>query len=187
MRAFEIISEATKQRLDAKCWKGYKKQGTKIKGDTRVNNCVKEDAPAPKKVGREFNHLEDLVFTEPNGAKKAVDLLKSIAQDAKDVSIKWDGNPTVYWGREDNGQFRMVGKNNWGREEGASNSPEELKQFILSRGKGEDWREKFASDMASLWPIFEAATPADFRGYVYGDILFHPGQPQRITDADIQR
>ncbi len=31
-----------KQRLDAKCWKGYKKQGTKMKGDTRVNNCVKE-------------------------------------------------------------------------------------------------------------------------------------------------
>jgi hypothetical protein len=29
-----------KQRLDAKCWKGYKKQGTKMKGDTRVNNCV---------------------------------------------------------------------------------------------------------------------------------------------------
>ena len=33
------VSE-TKQRLDPKCWKGYKKQGTKIKGDTRVNNCV---------------------------------------------------------------------------------------------------------------------------------------------------
>lgn len=29
-----------KQRLDPKCWKGYKKQGTKMKGDTRVNNCV---------------------------------------------------------------------------------------------------------------------------------------------------
>ena len=29
-----------KQRLDPKCWKGYKKQGTKMKGGTRVNNCV---------------------------------------------------------------------------------------------------------------------------------------------------
>jgi len=33
--------EETKQRLDPKCWKGYRKQGTKIKGDKRVNNCVK--------------------------------------------------------------------------------------------------------------------------------------------------
>jgi len=33
--------KATKQRLDKSCWKGYKKQGTKVKGGTRVNNCVK--------------------------------------------------------------------------------------------------------------------------------------------------
>ena len=30
-----------KRRLDPKCWKGYRKQGTKMKGDVRVNNCVK--------------------------------------------------------------------------------------------------------------------------------------------------
>ena len=29
------------QRLDPKCWKGYRKAGTKMKGGTRVNNCVK--------------------------------------------------------------------------------------------------------------------------------------------------
>lgn len=143
------------------------------------------EAPAPKKVGREFNHLEDLVFTEPAGAKRAVEVLKSLAQDAKDVSIKWDGNPTVYWGRDEDGTFRMVGKNNWGRDEGKSSSPEELQQFIMSRGKGEDWREKFASDMASLWPIFEAGTPKDFRGYVYGDILFHPGKPYQGGDGKL--
>jgi hypothetical protein len=41
----------SKQRLDPKCWDGYKKQGTKMKGDTRVNNCVKEslDERAEKK------------------------------------------------------------------------------------------------------------------------------------------
>jgi hypothetical protein len=140
-------------------------------------------APAPKKVGREFNHLEDLVFTEPSGAKRAVEVLKGLARDAKNVSIKWDGNPTVYWGRDEDGTFRMVGKNNWGREEGKSSSPEDLKKFIMSRGKGEDWRAKFASDMASMWSIFERATPKDFRGYVYGDILFHPGKPYEGSDG----
>jgi hypothetical protein len=42
MRITEILTEAkaTKQRLDPKCWTGYKKQGTKMKGNTRVNNCV---------------------------------------------------------------------------------------------------------------------------------------------------
>jgi len=44
-RELGIITEGkgkTKTRLDPKCWKGYKKQGTKMKGNTRVNNCVKE-------------------------------------------------------------------------------------------------------------------------------------------------
>ena len=31
------------QRLDPSCWTGYKKQGTKMKGDTRVNNCVPKE------------------------------------------------------------------------------------------------------------------------------------------------
>jgi hypothetical protein len=144
---------------------------------------VEAEAPVPKKVGREFNHLEDLVFTEPNGGKRAVEILKNLAQDAQDVAIKWDGNPTVYWGRDEDGTFRLVGKNNWGREEGKSSSPEELQQFINSRGKGEEWREKFAGDMAALWPVFEKATPKDFRGYVYGDILFHPGKPYEGADG----
>jgi hypothetical protein len=31
---------AVKQRLDPKCWTGKHKEGTKIKGGVRVNNCV---------------------------------------------------------------------------------------------------------------------------------------------------
>lgn len=35
-------AEDAEQRLDDKCWDGYEKRGTKMKGDTRVNNCVKK-------------------------------------------------------------------------------------------------------------------------------------------------
>jgi hypothetical protein len=37
-----------KQRLDPSCWDGYKKQGTKMKGDTRVNNCVPKESAIMK-------------------------------------------------------------------------------------------------------------------------------------------
>jgi hypothetical protein len=37
----EFLKEAEKRRLDPKCWKGYRKAGTKLKGGKRVNNCVK--------------------------------------------------------------------------------------------------------------------------------------------------
>jgi hypothetical protein len=186
MRAFEFLTEkwSKKYKSSINCSnpKGFS-QKAHCAGRKKNESVNEAETPVPKKVGREFNHLEDLVFTEPNGGKRAVEILKNLAQDAQDVAIKWDGNPTVYWGRDEDGTFRLVGKNNWGREEGKSSSPEELQQFINSRGKGEEWRNKFAGDMAALWPIFEKATPKDFRGYVYGDILFHPGKSYEGADG----
>lgn len=46
MKISEIITEAkaVKQRLDPKCWKGKHKEGTKIKGGVRVNNCVPNES-----------------------------------------------------------------------------------------------------------------------------------------------
>jgi hypothetical protein len=57
MRLHEILIEAkaTKQRLDPKCWTGYKKQGTKVKDGVRVNNCVKED------LEDEFDLIENII------------------------------------------------------------------------------------------------------------------------------
>ena len=55
MKAKEFIVEAVKQRLDPKCWTGYKKQGTKIKDGVRVNNCVKED------LEDEFDLIERII------------------------------------------------------------------------------------------------------------------------------
>ena len=46
MRLSEILTEAVKQRLDPKCWKGKHKEGTKIKGGIRVNNCVPNEGVA---------------------------------------------------------------------------------------------------------------------------------------------
>lgn len=38
---YHCQSENEEQRLDPKCWEGYRKEGTKMKGGKRVNNCVK--------------------------------------------------------------------------------------------------------------------------------------------------
>jgi hypothetical protein len=136
------------------------------------------------KVGRTFQHLEDLAYVEGStGAIRALDYLASYGKNARNISIKWDGESALYWGREADGTFMLVGKNNWGRPEGRSKSAEELEQFILSRGKGEDWRKQYAANMAAIWPFFEAATPKNFRGFVFGDLLFHPGKPPVQQDG----
>ena len=58
MRAKEIITEAVKQRLDAKCWKGKHKEGTKIKGGVRVNNCVPNEG---LEFDEEFDLIEEMI------------------------------------------------------------------------------------------------------------------------------
>ena len=51
-------AKAIKQRLDAKCWKGKHKEGTKIKGGVRVNNCVPNESV---EIEEEFNLIESII------------------------------------------------------------------------------------------------------------------------------
>ena len=78
MRLYEILTEAkaTKQRLDPKCWTGYKKQGTKVKGGVRVNNCVKED------LEDEFDMIENIIE-------------RIAAQNEVDAELVWEDLSTL--------------------------------------------------------------------------------------------
>ena len=115
------------------------------------------------KVGREYQHLEDLVFVKgSSGAIEAADTLDKLGSDSSDVAIKWDGYPTMYWGREPDGTFVLVGKNGWGRNK--STSANNLQKFINSTGKGEDWRQRFAGEMAAIFDVMKSATDPNFRG-----------------------
>jgi hypothetical protein len=140
------------------------------------------------KVGREYQHLEDLVFVNGSkGALEAADILEKLGSDSGDVAIKWDGNPTIYWGREPDGTFVLVGKNGWGKQK--STDADDLSRFIKNSGKGvegDPWREAFGNDMAQVFEIMKAATPPEFRGYVYGDLLYHPGKPFKTVDGAVQ-
>ena len=56
------VSEV-KQRLDPKCWTGKHKEGTKIKGGIRVNNCVpNESITEDLDADPQFDLIEDMVM-----------------------------------------------------------------------------------------------------------------------------
>jgi len=139
-------------------------------------------------VGREYQHLEDLVFVDGSaGAMKAADILEKLGTDSGDVAIKWDGNPTIYWGREPNGEFVLVGKNGWGRNK--STSADDLSRFIQNSGKGveeQPWRKDFGEEMAEVFELMKSATPSNFRGYVYGDLLYSPRKPFTATKGTVE-
>lgn len=134
-----------------------------------------------KKLGRAFNHLEDLVFFYgTKGTVEALEHLKDFAteQGSSSIRMKWDGNPQIYWGRETaGGPLVLAGHNGWAR--GAkSTSPEQVADFIANKSgspktpEEQAARQQFAQQFADLYPLFDAATPDDFEGYVYADALF---------------
>ena len=84
MKINEILTEAVKQRLDPKCWKGKHKEGTKIKGGVRVNNCVPNEGVA-EELGEEFDLIENIIenLAKNNGvdAETIWEDLESLSDD----------------------------------------------------------------------------------------------------------
>ena len=147
---------------------------------------------AVKKLGRAFNHLEDLVFFYGSqGTQEALEHVKEMMgqEGSRSIRMKWDGNPQIYWGREfAGGPLILAGHNGWSRGAKTDN-PKDLAQFIAyGSGKPKDEQEQknrvaFAKQFAGLYPLFDKATPRDFQGYVYGDALFL-SRPQADSEGN---
>jgi hypothetical protein len=148
--------------------------------DAKAKPAVEDDSMA--KYGRPFNHPEHLVFFKgARGTLEALNHFKEIVSEKEGkttVRRKWDGNPQVYWGREKkNGPLILVGHNQWSRGV-KSDSPEGVYDFIANQSgnaktpKEQDDRIKFAQNFSNLYPLFDAATPTDFVGFVYADALY---------------
>jgi hypothetical protein len=85
MNIYDLFEDrAKKQRLDAKCWTGYHKAGTKVKGDTRVNNCVPNEGIevvrefAPAGGGGSGDYFQALASAWYNGTFNTGSLQKGI-------------------------------------------------------------------------------------------------------------
>ena len=136
-----------------------------------------------KTYGRAFNHLEDLVFFYGSaGLDEAIQHIHEIINDTSSVRMKWDGGLQVYWGREyANGPLIMAGHNGWSRGIKAT-TPEELYDFLINqsgkdRENPSEQRKAYATKFGSLFPLLNAATPNDFVGFVYADLLYWDKPP----------
>jgi len=129
------------------------------------------------KVGRELQHAEDMVMVDGSrGALEALSQLANLAKSVDDVTVKWDGSPAVYFGRDEQGRFVLTDTAGFAAKgyDGKVTSADDLENMLLSRGKEvTPERQKFAAGMSSLWPKFEAMVEASFRGYIKGDLLYY--------------
>lgn len=178
-----IPDAATRQKIYTMATGGQSWKSVPLKGPERKFF----EAAAPS-IGRKYQHIEDLVFTNgAQGGLHAIERLRHMTGQGGNIELKWDGSPVVYWGKQD-GQFMMIPKNAWeylkrGKAEldnGISTAPrsaEEVQKFLLSTGKvdpnKEMQRRQYAKQLSSLWPYFEQVSPE--QGFIEGGLLFYPG------------
>jgi hypothetical protein len=152
----------------------------------RVSDLLLEAAgPA---VGRKYQHIEDLVVTNGSGGGlHAAERMKHMVDNYDSIELKWDGMPVVYWGRDENGTFRMIPKNAWaylksGKTQTSSgaptvmNSAKDVYAFVMGTGNADPndkSRVQFAKQFSGMWQYFEKISPQ--KGFLEGGLLFYPG------------
>jgi hypothetical protein len=155
--------------------------------------------PKTPQLGRAFNHPEHFViFHGVSGIIEALQHFDEIKAEPKQLRFKWDGNPQIYWGREvANGPLVLAGHNGWGkggRNTGTTmddfTSADAIQNFLLNKSgegaKGQPVtpeRQRFAKEFSSLYPVFDAATPKDFVGFVYADAIFMPATKPKMDQS----
>jgi hypothetical protein len=137
---------------------------------------------AGEPVGREFQHIEDLVYIYgPAGAKKAIDRIASIGKNSKHMELKWDGSPAIIFGRDENGTFHFGDKYS---KEIIGSGRDVYNQYVGRSGANvSDERKQFAGEMSQLYDLYEAATPKDFRGFLEGALLYKT-KPQQNKNGE---
>ena len=179
MRAFEILTEewSKKYKSSINC--------SNPKGFSQKAHCAgrkKNESIKEAKVGRELQHAEDLVIVDGSkGALEALDELAAMAQNVDDVTVKWDGSPAIYFGRNESGAFVLTDIAGFGAKgyQGKVTSADDLESMLLSRGKEvDDTRRQFAGSMKGLWDKFAQMVEPNFRGYIKGDLLYYSPPPK---------
>jgi hypothetical protein len=130
-----------------------------------------------------IEHLEDLVFEKgTRGIREALAIIQSAAENTADTTtVKWDGKPAIIWGRKPDGRFVLTDKSGFTAKgyDGLATSPDQLAR-IQNMRSGE--RGELIGIYSKLWPMLEAATPQNFKGYVQGDLLYTE-QPPEVAGA----
>ena len=145
--------------------------------------------------GRPFNHPEHMVFFGGvDGTLEALNRLRAVTaekQGGTTLRVKWDGAPQIYWGRaKKGGPLVLAGHNGWARG-AAGTSQEQVYDFIANQSgnpkspEEAEKRQVFAKNFANLYPLFDAATPKNFVGFVYADNLFgvDSNRPKTLKDG----
>jgi len=127
-----------------------------------------------------IEHLEDYIFRSGSaGVDRALQIADGFYADPKTGSVKWDGKPAVVFGRKpETGEFVLTDDAGFTAERLFTSTDEVATDMArrdanaTAKGNKADRIQTLLPTYETIWPYLEAATPANFRGYVKGDLLY---------------
>ena len=117
-----------------------------------------------------IDHPEDLIISQgAQGAQRAVSAIARLGQDAKTVSIKWDGFPAVVFGRDTGGELVFMDKHMYDKVAKGRLEFTTIRDYDQARG----------ADRSDLWEkesvlraALERIVPAVKNQYWMGDLMW---------------
>lgn len=138
-------------------------------------------------VKARIEHPEDLIWDSGSaGVRRALHILDVSAQRPEQVTIKWDGSPSLISGWL-NGEFMLTDKAGFSAKgyNGLTTNAQDLQRMILNRKvkldtpEARQARSAYANKIASLYPLLKQVIPAHVKGFVQGDLLWTHVPPQK--------
>lgn len=121
-------------------------------------------------------HPEDFILNGSQAANDAIDGMLAAVSNPSIVSIKWDGSPAIVFGRRTaDGLFTMNYKEYIGMPGGQVTSAQQLLDFYTQHGKNMDVGQK----LANMFDAIATVVPANFAGFVQGDVMWTEPLPER--------
>jgi hypothetical protein len=140
---------------------------------------VEAEEPGVGGRAKGIEHLEDLVFRRgTQGIQDALEIVQHATENPRTTTAKWDGKPAVIWGRKPStGEFVLTDGSGFEAKgyDGLATSPEMMAAIQRTRSGN---RDELINLYATLFPVLEASLPANFRGYVKGDLLYMSTPPE---------
>ena len=140
---------------------------------------VEAEEPGVGGRAKGIEHLEDLVFRRgTQGIQDALEIVQHATENPKTTTAKWDGKPAVIWGRKPaTGEFVLTDGSGFEAKgyDGLATSPEMMAAIQRTRSGN---RDELINLYAQLFPVLESSLPANFRGYVKGDLLYMSTPPE---------
>tara|TARA_S200002703_G_scaffold155157_2_gene158956 strand:+ start:1082 stop:4852 length:3771 start_codon:yes stop_codon:yes gene_type:complete len=155
----------------------------RVEGEPESLDEAKKDSPR-------IQHAEDLIFFEGSkGAIRALDALEKMnnPEGRPETTLKWDGSPAVYFGRDKEGNFIFTDKGGFVAkgDKGRANSKEEIDAMYRARsGRAADKSDMTAEEiyqqkyskispmMQKAFELVEKSLDSAHRGYFFGEVLY---------------